>query len=1723
MANSPIVEEIDFTPNQASGNRQLLARPPRTSASMFCLSPIPHKLVELNLRDLQYRELKAGVQLKLTDNPVAPGAAAAASLFVVSNTYGYFVAGSSDGFIFDTLSALRSAFESGDGGDDETQFTAKIKVNIPEDALRIIRLSADELTVVVALTGGKIQLYSVMNLLSNPNGAKPDSTFSLGSEIRDIRPNPAIDRNGLAAVLLEDGVIKLMDMNGTTSISLDKKKYTAIAWSSKGKQIMCGTDTGILQQIDPEGVVKKEHAANPANSGHHETAVFIVVYCPPPENGEPVFEFNVCVISKEVPGQAKYMNFGDMCFPMPNDDAGPTYYMTSPLKSWGKNVKDLIMVSSSPSPDVGIIGRGTDGNWEKWDLDDTMRPALPGSDTICVGNALDLTSTAKLEPIEEDGPEVQPVPILYIYNNLGVLAAYHILNLQAVKDGLAFPAMVSAQPLPQSSSKPKASPNNISAAPSTKPSFGLTSASKPSPFVSAPSPIAATNLKAPAPATPTASPITQGKLSPAAQKPSFGAPTPTFSVAPNPVVNPNPAFQQVKPTVTKQPLQQQQPRVMQKILQEQEAPIKISHKKSEAEESSAPAPKVSAAMDALSRQLENTYLAMTEELKTLHSHVRETEELVKAREHVFVELDQFMQVTAKRIKAAKDTRALAETVYNDFVQLRADIIKVSTKRDEVGRLLKAREDPSLRDMVHSSELNPAQLNQQARMKSSFENVDNRLRELEAYVETLSLKASRLRNGNDVEGPTLDTIRRAIWNISHTLLQRQDDLNRLSSALDNLAISDSLNPTMDRVKKGSVKEQAAASLRRSIRPSESFSAVIDQRSTTHAKDEIAHQLRRVFTQDRRSKPILSTLTQSSPGGPLSVLPRVETTQFIPASEPRRADTKKRLSTVIPSQSEVPIAAPTPIAAVTPAASFVKSLPGSSAPSPFGSASSPALNTSSQPSPAFGSTVLPSFGSATSTPFGSTPNLAPKTLSSPSPLALGLPPMASAKAPSFAGFQVPKQDIPSSSSSTLSTPAWSFPKAATESPKGFTGFQVPTSLAQSASKPTPAAPAPAFSFAKPAQKEPEQEVSDTGADSRDEQYEQGEEEEEEDVEQEEEEYDGEEDQDYPHGRRVYVHDGQEYEIEDGSEPETWGSDTDQRDFDNGEEYDGEEQEEDDNDEYGPDGEEENEEDEKNQELSKIDNKTVVAESEKAKEPPAKSAWAAPGFQFPAAAPPVSGSPSTAPSNSGFSFFTAKASKESGENAKPQLPFGTAPGVNTFGSQTAFTFGKPAGATPSPATFSAPKEGDSTKDQTQPSLFSKKPESPPKDSTEVPALKTSPVSVSQSPSDKSADEAESSKQADGQGKNQYPVNDGDGSDGDGSDGEQERGSIAKNEDKRRDSDGSDQEDGEPGDDSDKESALTAVQVSGTSALPTKFSEKARSSVSSVESFNVVEKTRDLEESDLNLSKADLGGTTTQKSTAPTFGSGPAFGSTLSANTPVKGLDMPFVKLPRAPRGTRDSLDSNTEDDDDDGNIVSDGDGSPLIKSRDTKLPAATGFGQVSDTKDSAGGLDSFNLSLGGSQTSQAESKPTISAWGTSSTSSWESVTQVSAPSSSGWGKSATLGSALPATSAPAAAAAAAAASPFATQASSALTPAPNSWGSSGAGFGKTSQPGTGATSSPFGQVSQTSTSTPAFGQTSSLGGFGQTSQLGTETTTGFGQTSTLGSGTGFGQTSTLGSGSG
>jgi WD40 repeat protein len=71
-----------------------------------------------------------------------------------------------------------------------------------------------------------------------------------------LRPNPEEFPN-LAAVLLNDNHCKIVDItNGSTTCEFPVDDATAICWSPKGKQVVCGKLDGSLQHFDIHGASK---------------------------------------------------------------------------------------------------------------------------------------------------------------------------------------------------------------------------------------------------------------------------------------------------------------------------------------------------------------------------------------------------------------------------------------------------------------------------------------------------------------------------------------------------------------------------------------------------------------------------------------------------------------------------------------------------------------------------------------------------------------------------------------------------------------------------------------------------------------------------------------------------------------------------------------------------------------------------------------------------------------------------------------------------------------------------------------------------------------------------------------------------------------------------------------------------------------------------------------------------------------------------------------------------------------------------------------------------------------------------------------------------------------------------------------------------------------------------------------------------------------------------
>ncbi|KAJ1946565.1 hypothetical protein FBU59_001999 [Linderina macrospora] len=403
----------------------------------------------------------------------------------ISNKYGYIVTGTPTGIsAFRTADAEDALVNGKPPSDDQPVELAK-RNEISVGKVTHVALSADELSVIVALATGSIMVFPARELMED-SCSKTVRIISIHREIRDIRPNP-LEMPMLVAVLTLGGAVLMVDIaQGTTKkITGDSNaKVTCICWSPRGKQIVCGDVDGMLTQRTPmDGVVQR--VIHPAIGEKHpgsfavlavnwiKTYIFMAIYgkFPPggfmaghggggdgstdddDESGNiQTTAYVITQAGKQAPMHWRYIV--DPCGAFEFPKRYPGFHFAS-INDWGKSAPHLQFLTSAGSAKVMTIahclpsmveGERASGDVPDWCVLDTdpLYAQLPlamvntdESDTASLGMAIDFTSKRNLPPLSpEDSTEpVPPQPIMWILTTDGCLVGYYIYNTIEIEGG----------------------------------------------------------------------------------------------------------------------------------------------------------------------------------------------------------------------------------------------------------------------------------------------------------------------------------------------------------------------------------------------------------------------------------------------------------------------------------------------------------------------------------------------------------------------------------------------------------------------------------------------------------------------------------------------------------------------------------------------------------------------------------------------------------------------------------------------------------------------------------------------------------------------------------------------------------------------------------------------------------------------------------------------------------------------------------------------------------------------------------------------------------------------------------------------------------------------------------------------------------------------------------------------------------------------------------------
>ncbi|KFY30292.1 hypothetical protein V493_02017 [Pseudogymnoascus sp. VKM F-4281 (FW-2241)] len=465
-------------------------------------------LLEIQTEALGFLAIAGEAKLQLLPSPW-PGAnlpPPTSSLMSIAPKKGLVAAAGPDCVILATTESIRKAYEGPRIGESHTRpFQAQLTLPMPM-RLSQVTFTADETYLVLsAEVGGGLAVYEVQNLM---NGSQA-SSFEMSTNSAPLRaavPNPTPEKGELLAIVTMDGklmVANLKDRNfipGATGQIL-KEGVSCISWSAKGKQLVAGLVDGSAFQMTPDGVAKAQIPRPPdVDPGYHvssitwlENDVFMMVHNPSniDSNNAPTSVFHLVT---RLPKSTEHI-FQKLADPAPNFglNRSPPYHFLLRLRDFPPNLRDLIIVSSTASTDIGLFTRSAvplvsdkpadkvTGVFTMTEMsDDSRRAQLPVNeameDTSPIGAILDLSSRESVPrpiPSDEMDESRTPLPALLVLNNEGVLASWWVVYSESIRQGTSYPGLVAtATTQPGAVTQPLSSGQNVPSVPAFSQTFG---------------------------------------------------------------------------------------------------------------------------------------------------------------------------------------------------------------------------------------------------------------------------------------------------------------------------------------------------------------------------------------------------------------------------------------------------------------------------------------------------------------------------------------------------------------------------------------------------------------------------------------------------------------------------------------------------------------------------------------------------------------------------------------------------------------------------------------------------------------------------------------------------------------------------------------------------------------------------------------------------------------------------------------------------------------------------------------------------------------------------------------------------------------------------------------------------------------------------------------------------------------------------------------------------
>ncbi|RPD60964.1 hypothetical protein L226DRAFT_612704 [Lentinus tigrinus ALCF2SS1-7] len=171
------------------------------------------------------------------------------------------------------------------------------------------------------------------------------------------------------------------------------------------------------------------------------------------------------------------------------------------------------------------------------------------------------------------------------------------------------------------------------------------------------------------------------------------------------------------------------------------------------------------------------------------SGMKTSKDLTEPTKWVLSDLMAFKQIMKEVERELEKWQSEKQKCISYLRELESDMLKGSTRKEEIERFSKASKDTDFARMLKARMLSPDHLETQSQLRREVRTIRGRLQQLEDYIQSSKKKLNSVKSGKPtLKPPSLDTINRTYRNIDIAIEQEEEDVSTLAERLATLEVS-----------------------------------------------------------------------------------------------------------------------------------------------------------------------------------------------------------------------------------------------------------------------------------------------------------------------------------------------------------------------------------------------------------------------------------------------------------------------------------------------------------------------------------------------------------------------------------------------------------------------------------------------------------------------------------------------------------------------------------------------------------------------------------------------------------------------------------------------------------------------------------------------------------------------------------------------------------------------